>query len=238
MKIDKNGEKGAAALVEATIVFPVVFMVIFFLFFYGMTFMQQSLMQYTATRLSDYLAKVIAYPGYEEIEAPFYKPDSYGGGAGKAMESIEPYRYFLGLFQSEYSKKSDFVSKARQNTANLFLPGHSFMKPSPNVRVSFSDSDFKPQLVHQSGGYTVAVSANTTRVITYVGQPYTFSKFFDYIGVGNKTMTISGKSTSFVHDAPEFVRITDMAFDYLTRIADATGVTDKIKSVLEKLKIK
>lgn len=229
-------ESGAAAIIEATIIFPIVFLCVIFLIFSGFTFVQKAVLQSTADRLSEYIARCIAYPGYNEIVDPFYEPaksTDLNTRIGEAMKVSDPYRYVAGIFglYSETKKMSQSATKAMLD--NGYLKSVSFLKPSSqNVEYPPELASLKPQT---KDGYVCAISASTSRITVYLGQNFIFADFFRMIGLNGKKQMIYGKSTSNVTDVPEMVRLVDFSFDTVENVVNAIG-GDKGAALIEKIK--
>lgn len=240
-----RSEKGAASVLEATIVFPLVFLVVVFLVFLGFIYAQKGFLQNHAAELSDYLAKNVLYPGYNEIEQPFYyagKSDALSlERVNKAMSCNEPYRYLGGLFKEEYQikggeYKGDIAKTAAEAMTGSYLVSHGFIKSGGGTISLPAGSKFEGQTQSTQNGFICAVHVSTSQVSVYLAQNYTFASFFRMIGIGGKTMTISGQSTTFINDSVEFVRNVDMVFDVASFVADKLGIDiEKIKEVIGKV---
>lgn len=229
-------ESGAAAIIEATIIFPIVFLCVVFLIFSGFTFVQKAVLQSTADRLSEYIARCIAYPGYSDIIDPFYEPaksTDLKTRIDTAMKTSDPYRYVAGIFglYSETKQMSQSATKAMLD--NGYLKSVSFLKPSS------SNVEYPPELSTLSprtkDGYVCAISASTSRITVYLGQNFIFADFFRMIGLNGKKQMIYGKSTSNVTDVPEMVRLVDFSFDTVENLVAAIG-GDKGVELIEKIK--
>ena len=243
-KNDIRSEEGAASVLEATIVFPLVFLVVIFLIFMGFTYLQRGVLNFHASQLSNYISKVICYPGYEYIEQPFYekKHDVTLNDIKKAMDAQAPYRYLFGLFGTEYSAPTDsngreLIKTCAEKMAKEYLSEHTIIKAAKGS-VSVPSSLDSGTVIEQNG-YICAISDNTSRVTVFLGQNFIFADFFKMIGVGGKSMVISAQSTSFVSDSLEIVRLTDMAFDLtnfaMRKLGINTEQIDHIKEMIAKV---
>lgn len=244
-----RSEKGAASVLEATIVFPLVFLIVIFLIFMGFIYVQKSYVQYHADHLSLYISKMIQYPGYQYIDKPYYNKDSNNNTGvvtfddiKNAMKCSDPYRYFMGLFNGDYriadhNSSRDVVDEAATGMVNNYLASHGFLKPSNSGKLSAPTSgNFKNATVRESDGYVCAIAADTSKVSVYLAQDFVFAKFFSMIGIGGRTMAISGVGTTFITDSVEFMRNTDMIFDAANFLANQLGIDiDKIKDVISKI---
>ncbi len=240
-----RSEDGAASILEATIVFPLVFLVVIFLVLMGFTYAQKGFMTYHSSSLASYIAKVICYPGYNYLEAPFYDAEDTTvtlDDIRSAMEAQAPYRYMFGLFGTEYAAAedvdgSDLIEKCAMQMAQDYLKTHGFLKSSGGTVDIPSGIDFRSE--KNNGGYACAISANTSRVVVYLGQNYVFGNFLRMIGVGGQKMTIFSRTTAFVSDSLEIVRMTDFAFDMVDFVMDKLGIDtsgiDKMKEMISKV---
>lgn len=244
-KLDFRSENGAVYVLEAVIVYPIVLIAVIFLIMIGMTFAQKSLLQHRASELSTYITKVIRYPGYQYIEKPFYEESTDGKVTRKmvdeAMEQIDPYRYLCHILGNEFTASKDsngneIVSECEKQIVK-YLDGHGFLKPASGAAPKPSSSTYsgvkKPG---ELNGRSCFISATTSRVAVYLGQYYVFADFFRMIGVGGKRMTITGECITYVSDAVELVRITDMAFDVVNFFAGKLGIDiDQISKAIQKV---
>lgn len=233
-----RSEKGAASVLEATIVLPVAFIAVTLFIFLGFTYVQRAYLQYHASKLSGYISKSILYPGYQYIQRPFYTASGNNNGVtlddvNKAMKSSDPYRYLAGLFKPEYKIKDadgrNIVKTSADAMVTDYLTKHGFLKASggdPKAPNGY-------QYTGNDNGFICAISADTSKVSVYIAQNYMFASFFRMIGMGSKYTTISGQCTSFITDSVEFVRNTDMVFDAANILAEKLGIdVNKIKETI------
>lgn len=242
-----RSEKGAASVLEATIVFPLVFLVVVFLVFLGFTYAQQGLLQYNASRLASYIAKTIQYPGYDKIEEPFFDRTEIRvltlEEFDAAMKQNDPYRYLKGLFVQDYCLKKEEYERLSKNAVEKMAPDylskHGILKPG-NVSPAEPSEELFPEKKsdkNKSGGTICVISADTSKVRVYLAQTFTFANFFRMIGVGGKVTNISGQSTAFINDSTEFVRNVDMVFDATNFLAKKLDIdVSKITETIKKLK--
>lgn len=240
-----RSEKGAASVLEATIVLPVVFLCVLLLVFLGFTYAQKAFLQYHAARLSAYISKTIVYPGYQNIQKPFYSGSGSSANVtlqdvNAAMRSKDPYRYLKGLFKTEYvSMDADgrkITETAADKMVSEYLMSHGFLKADGGSLKKPDTDKFKNAKEKSANGFICAISADTSKVSVYIAQNYMFASFFRMIGMGDKYTTISGQSTAFVNDSVEFVRNTDMVFEAANLLAQKLGIdVEKIKDVIGKI---
>lgn len=244
-----RSEKGAASVLEATIVFPIVFLTVIFLIYMGFIHVQKAYVQYHADHLSLYISKMIQYPGYQYIDKPYYTSGANNTGVvtfndiSNAMKCSDPYRYFMGLFNKNYkiadhNSNRNVVKEAAEGMVNNYLASHGFLKPSNSGKLSEpTTGNFAGHKeLGKSDGYICAIAADTSKVSVYLAQDFVFAKFFSMIGIGGRTMAISGVGTTFITDSVEFMRNTDMIFDAANFLADKLGIDiAKIKDVISKI---
>lgn len=239
-----RSEKGAASVLEATIVLPVVFLCVVLFVFLGFTYAQRAFLQYHSSQLSGYISKTILYPGYQFIQEPFYK--SSGSDTvtvekvSAAMRAKDPYRYLLGLFKDEYTPENangrGIPEESAESMVEKYLVNHGFMKASGGSLKDPSGQNFSSAKIKRANGFICAVAADTSKVSVYLAQNFKFASFFRMIGMGDKFTVISGQSTSFINDSVEFVRNTDMIFDVANFIAEKLGIDiDKITETISKI---
>ncbi len=241
-----RSEEGASSIAEAVIVYPIVMIVVIFLLVLGLTYAQKGYLNYRSQELADYIAKNVIYPGYAYIEKPVYdlSGDAISvGDINAAMKENAPYRYMVGIFGSDVGVKdnygNDLVPQSAAHYTSSFLPEHGILKAySGNINFDdvFGDEDDgditfisgddtgKTSLAASTApGYLCAISATTSGVKVYMAQNYVFARFFNMIGIGGRTLTITAKSTSAVSDSVEIVKTTDMAVDVATFLGDKLG---------------
>lgn len=234
-----RSEEGAANMIEVIIVYPIVFIAVAFLLILGFTYVQTGFLNYESQRLSDYIAKVVLYPGYTNIERPIYANTNDTitiGDLNAAMEKEAPYRYILGIFGSETGIKDqngdDLAAQYAQYMANEYLSEHGYLKSySGDIDVSDKfDSDHT--VINSKDGYACAIRATTSQVEVYLAQNYVFAKFFSMISLGNVKTVVSAKGSSAVSDSLEIIKTTDMGIDMVTFLAEKLGFDmDNIKTL-------
>lgn len=237
-KIDFRSESGAALVLEAVIVYPIALVAVMFLILWGFTFLQRGYLQYCASQLSSYIAKVVVYPGYENIDVPFYSTETVSQleGVNKAMDIHRPYRYFFGLD----SEIKDIIKQSRETMVNQTLPGSGFLRADSGTEVYVPD-DFDADYIYQSSqknGYVCAISSKSGFARVYLAQNYVFADFLRILGIGGKRTTVYGDSLQYMSDSVEIVRITDWAYETINEVLNKVGIDfnlDKIKETLNKI---
>lgn len=237
--VDFKSEGGAALVLEAVIVYPIALVAVMFLVLWGFTFMQRGYLQYCSSQLSSYIAKMVIYPGYENIDVPFYSTDTVSQleGVNKAMDEHRPYRYFFGLDKDI----KEVIDQSRKKMVDEVMPGSGFLKAAEGSAVSVPDDISGADVVYQSpkkNGYVCAIDAKSGFARVYLGQNYIFADFLRMIGLGGAKLTIYGDSLQYMSDSVELVRITDWAYETINKVLKKAGVNfnlDKIKETLDKI---
>lgn len=238
---NKRSEEGAANIVEVIIVYPIVFIVVAFLLILGFTYVQRGYLNYQSQKLSDYIAKVVIYPGYANIERPYYAGTADTitiGDLNAAMAKQAPYRYLFGVSGSDTEVQDqngdDLAKQYARYMANVYLSEHGYLK-SYGGDIDVSDKfDSKYTVVNSEDGYACAIRATTSQVEVYLAQNYIFAKFFSMIKLGGEKIVISASGISAVSDSLEIVKTMDMSVDMITFLAKKLGFDiEKLKKAKE-----
>lgn len=240
-KIDFRSEDGAALVFEAMIVYPIVLLSVIFLVFMGFINVQKGFMQHCADELSTYIAKVIRYPGYDKLQDSFMDEDNADitlGNVNAAMEQIDPYRYLFNLgkdFSDSGSASKDVIPDNAKKIVTEYLISHGFLKAADATAPVSLSAEFKNSYTDaENAGRRCMISANSSRVVVYLGQNFIFADFFRMIGIGGKQMAITGQSTAYICDSVEVIRVTDCAFDAANFLMEKLGID--ISNVKEAIK--
>lgn len=237
--VDFKSEGGAALVLEAVIVYPIALVAVIFLILWGFTFMQRGYLQYCSSQLSSYIAKMVIYPGYENIDLPFYSTETVSqlDGVNKAMGEHRPYRYFFGLDKDI----KDVIEQSRKKMVDEVLPGSGFLKAEEGFDVELPDDLKGAGIVYQSpkkNGYVCAIDARSGFARVYLGQNYIFADFLRMIGLGGAKLTIYGDSLQYMSDSVELVRVTDWAYETINKVLEKAGINfnlDKIGEMVNKI---
>lgn len=211
-------ETGSASVIEAIIIYPITFLCIVFLIFSGFTFLQRAMLQATADRVSEYISRCIAYPGYNEIIDPFYDSETVAANKNRtlgnrietAMSISDPYRYVCGIFGLNRDTKDIPAQAQKSLIENGYLKSISFIVPK--------DETIVYKGVSSENGYVCIISANTSTITVTLAQHYVFADFFKMIGMNGRQQVLLGKSSSSVMDASEMIRLVDFSYDTVKMI--------------------
>ena len=229
-KIDLRSEKGAALVLEATIVYPITLVVVFFMFIWGLTYIQKAYLNHCSYQMATYVSKCILYPGYQHLEEPFYESSDdtkQMDRVNAAMDVHNPYRYFNPVDTGI----KEIIDNSADVMVNQYLPTKGYLKA---VSGTVPLPDGFSAMTHTEGdGYTCGVRATTNTVTVFLGQRYVFSDLFRMIGMGGRNYNITAFNSAFVSDSVELVRITDMVGEMVAKL-DAEVLDGKLNDVLNK----
>lgn len=204
-----KNEKGAATLLEYTIVLPIAFAIVFMLIFVGFTMHQKAVMEAATQRSAIYVARTITDPSYEKIVSTDGTKDANDIlSATITNESIvnAPYRY---LFTGSGS-----ISDSELSVADLIAKNQIFIDTAPTVTVNKEAGIF-------------------TKVVVTATQEYEIPKLINGLELPS-ILTIETQSVVYVNQPAEFIRNADYITDI---VVDVTGpIVDKITSVVSKIK--
>ena len=204
-----KNEKGAATLLEYTIVLPIVFAIVFALIFVGFTMHQKAVMEAATQRSAIYVARTITDPSYENIVSTDGKQDANDIlSATITQESIvnAPYRY---LFSGSGS-----IPDSELSVADLIAKNQIFIDTAPTVTVKKEAGIF-------------------TRVVVTATQEYTVPELIPGLQLPS-ILTVETQSIVYVNQPAEFIRNADYITDI---IVEVTGpIIDKLTSVVSKIK--
>lgn len=213
-----KNEKGAATIVEASIVMPIVFIIVCFLFIMGYYQLEIATLQSRADRVADVAGRIMVQSGYTkygEVETnkiDFEAINGFDTGLIKEIyRDLDPYRYW-GIGE----KKID-------GSANTKLENIMKKKAYFDSNASITSVKIQPKL---------GILSNKVEVV--VNSKVELPKFFNFLGLPteiNKEFT----TVAFVSDSSEFLRNTDIVFDLGDFLAKKCKVSDNAKDVINKI---
>lgn len=204
-----KNEKGAATLLEYTIVLPIVFAVVFMLLFVGFTMHQKAVMEAATQRSAIYVARTITDPSYENIVSTDGKQDANDIlSATITQESIvnAPYRY---LFSGSGS-----IPNSELSVADLIAKNQIFIDTTPTVTVKKEAGIF-------------------TRVVVTATQEYKVPELIPGLDLPS-ILTVETQSIVYVNQPAEFIRNADYITDIVVKATEP--LVDKLTSVISKIK--
>lgn len=214
---------GAYTIVEATFIFPIVFFCMFFLIYIGM-YILQSVLIYTQTqKVASIVSKSMAVTGYEKVGKHT---------ADNVNFDFKDNKYFT----------QDSVNTIYNEKAKLYryfytdpIAGNSDIESINSSLTSLIDN----LSIISGGGVTCDINAknyfiNQTVSVT-IKREGAIPEVFSYIGMDGVSSDITVTATAASCDGAEFVRNTDMVYDFVTFLSDRLHISDKISYLKEKV---
>ena len=221
--VNQNMEKGAVPIVEATFIFPIVFFCMFFLIYIGM-YILQSVLIYTQTqKVASIVSKSMAVTGYEKV--------------GKHTADNVNFDFKDNKYFTQDSVNTIYDKKAK--LYRYFYPdpiaGNSDIESINSSLTSLIDN----LSIISGGGVTCDINAknyfiNQTVSVT-IKREGAIPEVFSYIGMDGVSSDITVTATAASCDGAEFVRNTDMVYDFVTFLSDRLHISDKISYLKEKV---
>ena len=218
-----KNEKGAVPIIEATFIFPIVFFVLFFLLYMGMYILQSILIYTQAQKIATVVSKSLAVTGYEKV-------GKYS--AEKVSVDFKDDSYFT----------SDSVNTIYNTKAKLYryfdfnpISGNSDIE---DIKSSLSDLIENINIIN-AGDVSCDIDAKNyfinQKVIVTITREGTIPQIFSYIGMAGveNDMVVTAVATS--SDGAEFVRNTDLVYDFVTFLSDRLHISDSISAFKEKI---
>lgn len=233
-------EEGASSILEACLIYPVVFIVVIMMFFMSQVYLQRANVNHYAQMTADYIARCIAFTGYDVLDSDPYKftdvdKTDYSLDEIKTMSArIDPYRYLGGLFgyssfTATTDKRVDYMETLPKELVEEILTNNDFVtsgKTAPTLSgygITFSGN-----------GYVCGINANSFEVNVCIKQTFT-GIFGVNLFVPEQNTLISGFGVSHISDTPELIRNTDLVFEIAEYWLDKLGLdVDKIKATIDK----
>lgn len=210
-------------LVEATFIFPIVFFCMFFLIYIGM-YILQSVLIYTQTqKVASIVSKSMAVTGYEKV--------------GKHTADNVNFDFKDNKYFTQDSVNTIYDEKAK--LYRYFYPdpiaGNSDIESINSSLTSLIDN----LSIISGGGVTCDINAknyfiNQTVSVT-IKREGAIPEVFSYIGMDGVSSDITVTATAASCDGAEFVRNTDMVYDFVTFLSDRLHISDKISYLKEKV---
>lgn len=202
-------EKGAVPIVEATFIFPIVFFCMFFLIYIGM-YILQSVLIYTQTqKVASIVSKSMAVTGYEKV--------------GKHTADNVNFDFKDNKYFTQDSVNTIYDEKAK--LYRYFYPdpiaGNSDIESINSSLTSLIDN----LSIISGGGVTCDINAknyfiNQTVSVT-IKREGAIPEVFSYIGMDGVSSDITVTATAASCDGAEFVRNTDMVYDFVTFLSSS-----------------
>lgn len=214
-------EKGAASLIEYTIVFPIVFIVCCLLIFMGFIQYERAVVVSAAQRGAVVGAKLLADPHYAEIaglDTSASKDYLEVGDASVSHykdSSSSPYRYL-------FNEMPD-ISTVEQRVKAMVEANSIFFKPDTDITVEMDNGYISKQLT------------------IHITKEYNLSNFAKRVGL-SPVGKIEYEVTADCNNPAEFIRNIDLADDIVRDLtgSDVKGFVDglfmKVKDLVKMFK--
>ena len=229
-------ERGAALIIEMSLIFPLVLLVMCFLLYVGFYILQGTIIYNTAQRIAVIAAREAALPGYEVFydennlpaQTDFNWPKATN--AENVVTVIVPGKEKIDKFAAEHDPYryvgNGFLAKSEadslENSLRALVNKTSFLKESRLDCQITTKNNVINQTVH-------------VRVIKYIDAP----AFLQSLGVVDN-INIDITATAIVADPAEFIRNTDTVFDVVDFICEdvkigGSTINEKIAFYKQKL---
>ncbi len=210
MKTILREECGAGTIIEYTIVLPIVMAVIMVLLFTGYIIHDRATMEASAERVALYIAKTIADTNYETFV-------DNGDFTASEIDSIsispdrienDPYRYLFGAF-------ANIDSHSYARSVEAMVHSNQFIhNDTVKAAVSLEGLIFR-------------------KVKIVVTERYEMPTFLASLNI--PICTIRTEAVAYINEPAEFVRNADLTFELIRKVADATGITEKLSELKSKI---
>lgn len=215
--------QGADGLPLEAIRQQIVFFCMFFLIYIGM-YILQSVLIYTQTqKVASIVSKSMAVTGYEKV--------------GKHTADNVNFDFKDNKYFTQDSVNTIYDEKAK--LYRYFYPdpiaGNSDIESINSSLTSLIDN----LSIISGGGVTCDINAknyfiNQTVSVT-IKREGAIPEVFSYIGMDGVSSDITVTATAASCDGAEFVRNTDMVYDFVTFLSDRLHISDKISYLKEKV---
>lgn len=205
-------EKAVAAIVEATIVFPVMFLSIIFMLFMGNAYYQMSKIDAVVAECAMEGAMACTDPLYYRIRAN-------GDKVPATNNDIQPYRYVIGVTGNNgniaevRTKIQEKLNKSLKDTG--FFSG---MKPT----ITIANVEYKSYFFYAT--FSVQVEYRITIPVKLLGED-------DF-----EILKSSARTEVAVNDPADFILNTDMVLDYVESSKTGSKVIEKLTNAMTKVR--
>ncbi len=207
-------ERGAATIVEATIVFPVMIFTVIFMLLLGNAYFQMS-------KIDSFVAKY-AIDGAAACTDPFYYDVVKTGADGESYNvpyknnDIQPYRYILHTGGNISEVREDMKSKIESAISDCGF----FMGMEPHV--SLCNVEYKSNFFYST--FIAEVHYEVTIPIRLLGE----SDF--------KILDGKARAEVPVNDPADFILNTDMVIDYIEASEVGSAIIGKLTDAMGKVR--
>lgn len=218
-----NSEKGAI-VAEASFIMPIVIVVIFILYYLALMQIQQAIMYMHAHEMAQKISKISTFAGYEKFYQEAYKgkdeelglPETYWPSSQtikEAQKVHDPYRYLGGIY---LNKHNNYKGQLKEIIEKSMLFNSGVVDTDlTDIRTVFENL--------------------STAVKVRVGYRFKLPKFVKLIGI-SPDILIKSEAIVYANDTAEFIRNTDLAFDFFDHFLKKYHLDKKINTFYKKIK--
>lgn len=212
-------EKGAVAIVEAAIVYPIVIIIVAFVLYLGMYLMQNAILMSRAYEVASIASKCAAFPGYSNLGADVKNYDfNELPGSAEISSAMDDYTLLSDAYR--YWKKtigdSGELEKLEQSYKSLASAG-GFLGGNVECDVQITRSGLSHYVT-----------------VTVDGAPE-MPGMFKIIGL-DKAVTYNLVAKAPVLDTSEFIRNTDLVVDFTKFLLEKFKVGEKFDVFFSRIK--
>lgn len=225
-----KSEKGAVPVIEAALMFPITFFVVFLLLYMSLYVYQNVVMYNQAQKIATIASKELSMPGYEVIggtaaktnQVDFEKESDFTGKISQIFDERNGlYRYFDFGDPLERASDSGDIKGTLEDELTKLVTNTNFL--------SASDDVIECEINAQNYFITQKVSVTVSKKVE-------IPEFFSHLGIDGSRYDITVTATAASSDGAEFVRNTDMVYDFITFLSDKLKISEKIEGITQKIR--
>lgn len=215
-----NSDRGAVAIVEASIVFPITFIIVFMLLYLGNGYYMKAQLEKIVVEQAILGASYCADPVLMEIKENDAVPD-----VGDLQ--IKPYRYIAGNFKGldKYFGNTNATEKMiEKNVVEMVEKTASFF-PGMQAKLKNKMADGSDESKIAMFNNYIIYSTFSVEVACEVAVPVRI------FGTEPIIMTLKARSEVPVGDTPEFIRNIDMVWDLMEGTPLGNGISKAFDTI-------
>lgn len=231
-------ESGVMVSTEALFLYPFTIFIIFWLIYMGLWMFQGVAIQNYAQKLAVTAAREVSYPGYTNLAQKKGSDGKYYGNALSVFGThaidwdttngvsiyinpttkdlkISPYRYLTSI-----GKNSNILGdkKVQLESIGQKIVKENSLLSGTDIRVSIQTDNY---FISQQVTVKITESLPVPGIVKWLG--------FD-------GSSLSATASATANDPDEYVRNTDLVFDFLDILGKKLGISDGISGAIEKVK--
>lgn len=218
-------ESGVMVSTEALFLYPFTIFIIFWLIYMGLWMFQGVAIQNYAQKVAVVAAREISYPGYMNLAEGGDPVSIFGTNAidwetnvkiEVKKATVYPYRYLTSIGKDKIL--DDAQLKSLQGVASSIVTENSMLVSDGPIRI---DVDTENYFISQQVTVKITESLPIPGIVKWLG--------FD-------GSSLSATASATANDPDEYVRNTDLVFDFLDILGKKLGISDGISGAIEKVK--